>query len=173
MGIKILKRGKHVDADVVGDPPFASLLKGGSIHYVSLAVPGLNVASACVEFGGGFDIRHRNDFMMRVNHGRETGTLYPEVNITLLPSPSASYGGLDSNVYHDGDYSEKDAVGHILDAFKANSQYVKSQTMYFDFRNCGVSESHYLSCLKVAMRRLGPADLPGEVITWEPRNSAG
>ena len=32
--------------------------------------------------------------MMTVNRAKETGTLYPKVNITLLPSPSASYDGL-------------------------------------------------------------------------------
>jgi hypothetical protein len=155
---------KHDDnsIDCVG------LLKSGSIHYVSVAMPGLTFASANVEFAVGFNIGQRNDFMMTVNRAKETGTLYPKANITLLPSPSASYGGMDSNTYNDGDYSAEEVCAHILDAFKANSQYVKSKKMYFDFRNMCVSETHYVSCLSAAMGRLQPDELP-EVITWEPR----
>ena len=171
MEIIFLKRGKDSDEDMATDIDFVSLLKRGSIHYVSLAIPGLNVVSTNIMFGGGFDHRERNDFMMRVNLARETGTLYPKVNVTLLPSPWASYGGMDANTYNEGDYSEAQVIVHIKDAFKANSRYIKSRTMYFDFRNLGVSEFHYLSCLKAAMNEVNPEDLPEEVITWEPRES--
>jgi len=105
--------------------------------------------------------------MMTVNRAKETGTLYPKINITLLPSPSACYGFIDSNVYNDGDYSEEEVIAHILDAFKANSEYIKSDKMYFDFRNLCVSEEHYVSCLKAAVERLPKNNLP-EVITWKP-----
>jgi hypothetical protein len=149
------------------DVDFVSLLKSRSIHYVSVAMPGLTVASANIEFAGGFDVRRRNDFMMTVNRAKETGTLYPQVNITLLPAPTASYGGLDSNVYNDGDYPTEAVVGHILDAFRANALYIKSRTMYFDFRNLCVSEPHYVTCLRAAMETLDPTTLP-EVITFEP-----
>ncbi len=155
---------KHEDDSI----DFVPLLKSGSIHYVSVAMPGLTFASANIEFAGGFNVGQRNDFMMTVNRAKETGTLYPRVNITLLPSPSASYGGMDSNIYNDGDYSAEEVITHILDAFKANSEYIKSNRMYFDFRNLCVSEAHYVLCLKAAMDRLKTEDLP-EVITWEPQ----
>ncbi len=161
MKLTVLKRGTDID--------FVSLLKAHDIHYVSLAYPGLTVVSACVEFAGGFDVRQRNDLMLRVNHAKETGTLYPEVNITLLPSPTASYGGMDHNVHHEGEYSEAEVVAQISDAFKANSQYIKCRTMYFDFRNLGVRESHYLGSLKAATQRAEVECLPVEVITWEAR----
>jgi len=146
---------------------FVPLLKSGSIHYVSVAMPGFTVVSANIMFASGFDHMHRNDFMIAVNHGRETGTLYPKVNITLLPSPSASYGGMDSNIYNEGDYSEEQVVAHILDAFKANSQHVKSPKMYFDFRNLCVSETHYVSSLRAAMDQITLEELPHEVVTFE------
>lgn len=169
MDVTLLKRGKDVDEDMTTDIDFVSLLKKRDIHYVSIAVPGLTVVSACVEFGGGFDVRQRNDFMLRVNHAKETGTLYPQANITLLPSPTASYGGMDRNVHHQGEYSEAEVVAQILDAFKANSQYIKSRRMYFDFRNLGVRESRYLAALKAAIQQAGADSLPEEVITWEAR----
>lgn len=150
------------------DINFTPLLKDGACHYISIAMPGLTVACANIEFAGGFSVGHRNDFLMTVNRAQETGTLYPRVNITLLPSPSASYGGMHSDIYNDGDYSREEVILHILDAFKANSEYIKSDKMYFDFRNVGVSEKLYVSCLKAACDRY-PIGASSEVITWEPK----
>jgi hypothetical protein len=59
--------------------------------------------------------------MMTTNHSKETGTLYPKANITLLLSPSASHGGMDSNTYSDSDYFEEEVSVHIPDAFKATT----------------------------------------------------
>lgn len=41
----------------------------------------LTIASHNVEFAGGFNIGQRNDFMMTVNRAKETGTLYPKINL--------------------------------------------------------------------------------------------
>jgi len=169
MKLTVLKRGKDVDEDMTTDPDFVSLLNNHDIHYVGLAVPGLNIVSTCVLFAGGFETRQRNDFMLRINEAKETGTLYPQANITLLPSPTASYGGMDHNVHHKGEYSEKELIAQMLDAFQANSHYIKSPTMYFDFRNVGVNESHYLASLKAAINQVKTEHLPTEVITWEAR----
>lgn len=170
MKITLLKRGKNVDEDMATDIDFVALLKARKIHYVSLAVPGLTVVSSCVEFGGGFDVRRRNDFMLQVNHAKETGTLYPQANISLLPSPTASYGGMDHNVHHDSDYTENEIVVHILDAFKANSLYIKSRTMYFDFRNLGLCETRYINALEVAIEKADKESLPEEVFSWEAKS---
>jgi hypothetical protein len=40
--------------------------------------------------------------------------------------------------------------------------------MYFDLWNICVSEIRYVSCLRAAMGRLKPDELP-EVVTWGPR----
>ena len=149
------------------DIDWAALLKNRSCHYVSVAMPGLTVVSANIEHAGGFDTRQRNDLMMKVNHARETGTLHPRVNITLIPSPSANYTGMDVVQYHHGDYPQEDVVAHILDAFEANTKHVKSDKMYFDFRCLCVSDTLYVSCLRKAMQTLPKQVLP-EVITWRP-----
>jgi hypothetical protein len=146
---------------------FSALLKNGACHYVSVAMPGLTFASEII-CDLGFDTRHRNDFMMTINYKCEVGTLYPRANLTLLPSPSASYGGLDRNTYHEGDYPADVVVADILDAFQANSQYIKSRQVYFDFRNLCVSETHYVACLRAAIDRIPAMDAP-EVFTWEPQ----
>ncbi len=170
MKLTIQQRGRDVDEDMRTDPNFASMVKSGSIHYVSLAEPGLNVVSAII-MGCGFDTRERNDFMLRVNHAKEAGTLYPRAGITLLPVPRASYGGMDSNVHHQGDYTEEEVVSQLLDAFKANSEYIKCKTMYFDFRNMAADESHYLASLRAAVEQASEDALPDEVITWEAREN--
>ena len=152
------------------DVDLAAPLHEGEVHYVSVAMPGLTVASSLIETVGGFDTPQRNEFMMRVNRARETGTLYPRVNITLLPSPRASYLGVDDHEYHQGDYPVDTVIAHILDAFRANHEHVRSTRMYFDFRSLCVSPTHYTNCLDLAMTRLGSglgAPLP-EVFTWHP-----
>ena len=167
MSITFLKRDTEFGEEV----DFGALLQNGSVHYVSVSMPGLTVASTYIESAGGFSVDERNQFMMMVNRAQETGTLYPGVNITLLPSPSASYFGGDVNVYNDGDYSESEVINHIKDAFKANSEYIKSDKIYFDFRNLCVSEKHYVICLKKTIKEFKEReiDLP-EVITWYPPN---
>jgi len=145
-----------------------SLLEEDSCHYVSVAMPGLTVASHCVEFAGGFSTEQRNDFMATVNQAQETGTLFPHVNVTLLPSPSASYTGFDSRTYNDGDYEKEEVVQHMLDAFEANIQHVRSRTMYFDFRDLCVSENHYVSCLEATLQEIDVQD-EVRVFTWNPK----
>jgi len=165
MNIKFLTRRTEFGEEV----DFGPLLQNRSVHYVSVAMPGLTVASTYIESSGSFSVAQRNQFMLMVNRAQETGTLYPGVNITLLPSPTANYSGFDNNVYNDGDYSEPEVIDHIKDAFKANSEYIKSYKMYFDFRNLSVSEEHYLICLKKTIKEFQKqeSDLP-EVITWFP-----
>ena len=130
-------------------------LKTGACHYVSLAVPGLTCASACVEYAGGFNLSQRNDFMMTINRAKETGTLYPKVNITLLPSPTASYGGTDSNTHNDGEYTDAEIVVQLRDALKANAEYIRNETLYFDFRYVCDSETRYIACLEAAIKQNG------------------
>ena len=168
MCITLLSRNTEFGTEV----DFVQLLENGSVHYISIAMPGLTVASTNIQFAGGFDVDERNQFMMMVNRAQETGTLYPRVNITLLPSPSASYFVGDNHIYNDGDYSEQEVINHIRDAFQANSEYIKSDKMYFDFRNLCVSEDHYVTCLKKTINELEEIDLP-EIITWYPPNVSG
>ena len=168
MSITFLKRDTEFGEDI----DFVPLLQNGSVHYISVAMPGMTVASTNIEFAGGFSVDERNQFMMIVNRAQETGTLYPKINITLLPSPSASYLGGDMSIYNDGDYSEQEIINHIKDAFQANSEYIKSDKMYFDFRNLCVSEEHYVTCLKKTINELEKMDLP-EIITWYPPNVSG
>ena len=167
MSITFLKRDTEFGEDI----DFVPLLLSGSVHYISVAMPGMTVASSNMQFAADFSVDERNQFMMMVNRAQETGTLYPKINITLLPSPSASYLGGNVNVYNDGDYSGPEVINHIRDAFKANSEYIKSDKMYFDFRNLCVSEEHYVICLKKRIKEFQSQEsgLP-EVITWYPPN---
>jgi hypothetical protein len=146
---------------------FIELLKRQECHLVSIAMPGFTCASAYIQFAGGFEVKEAYHFMRIVNEKAETGTFYPKLNLTLLPSPAASYRGFDLSTYQLGEYPVDHVVHHLLDAFEANSRCIKSKTMYFDFRNLCVSERYYVDCLIEAVSRLDDQTLP-EIVTWLP-----
>lgn len=87
--------------------------------------------------------------MSQINHAGETGTLYPQGNITLMPSPSeVDRFGMNATHFVDAGYAESEVLCHLEDAFLANREYVKSQSMYFDFRYLCVSVAYYNRCLE-------------------------
>ena len=133
------------------------LLQEGSIHYVSVAMPGLTVACANLPVDSTL-------LNATIYDGHNRHSLPEIISLFFPPLPQ-----VDSSIYNDGDYSEEEVIAHILDAFKANSEYIQSDTMYFDFRNLSVSEKHYVSSLKKALDHLDRDDLPTQVITWGPR----
>ena len=72
-------------------------------------------------------------------------------------------------IHHEGDYSAAEIAAQLLEALKAHSEYIKSRTVYFDFRNLGVRESRYLAALEDAVQQIPAQDRPEEVVTWESR----
>ncbi|WP_145931097.1 hypothetical protein [Immundisolibacter cernigliae] len=162
MKITYLKRDDQWGEDV----NFYEELPKNKIHYVSVAMPGLTMASSFID-DAGFTTEERCALMNTVNQAKETGTLYPKANITLLPSPIAKDRmGFNLDVFNDGDYSKKEIISHMEDAFKANKEYIKSKTMYFDFRNLCVSEELYLEYLQSTIEQCSKSDLPETIITW-------
>jgi len=166
MPVSYLRRYSHEEnyTDFGESVDLTNELSKGQTHYVSIAMPGFTMASHYINMAG-LTVEQRYDFMMQVNQRREVGTLYPKANITLLPSPKAKDRfGFGLYTFNEGDYAFEEVVAHILDAFQIEIQYVKSNKMYFDFRNLCVSERLYLLCLESALERLKKTDLP-EVIT--------
>jgi hypothetical protein len=162
MKITYLKRDDQWGEDV----NFFEELPKKKIHYVSVAMPGLTMASSFID-AAGFSTEERYALMDSVNQAKETGTLYPKANITLLPSPRAKDRmGFNVDVFNDGDYSKEEIIYHIKDAFKANKDFIKSETMFFDFRNLCVSEKLYIECLQSTVEECCESDLPEKIITW-------
>ena len=74
-----------------------------------------------------------------VNRRKETGTLYPQVNMTFLPIERQWSPGililLNYIEYHDKEYTREEEALHLQDALIANRDYIKSKKVYFDIRN--------------------------------------
>lgn len=157
------------------DINFFNLIRDRSIHYVSIAMPGLTIASGLVDNAlaenGRLTVEvteRRYALMSRINHARETGTLYPIANITLLPSPVESDRfGLSSVQFVDGQYGQTEICHHIDDAFLANREYIGAESMYFDFRNLCVSAALYNRCLEESLKSVTDSNLQ-KVIAWTP-----
>lgn len=58
-----------------------------------------------------------------IDRENETGTLYPKVNITIMPSWRA--------------YSDEIIRHHFDDVIKAQNEYVRAKSIIFDMRNYG------------------------------------
>ena len=147
---------------------FCDELPKKEIHYISYAASGLTIPSSIIEFAGGFSVDDIYELMTKVNQERETGTLYPKANISLLPLPSmrSRFGLEPGDTFNDGDYSNEQIVSHILDAFKADTRYIKSNKMYFDFRYIIGNESQYISCLELAFNEYHSQNNLPNIVTW-------
>ena len=85
---------------------------------------------------------------------KETGCFHPACNLTVLPAPRAyflspgarSHDQLEN--FTEFGFSKGEIKNHILDAFKANDQYFKSEELYFDFDNIYIDDTLYIESLK-------------------------
>ena len=68
-------------------------------------------------------------FYQQIDEANETGTFYPDINITLMPSAKGVYS--DEEIYH-----------HISDAFKAQNKLIHAKTVIFDMRAYSYYDPH-------------------------------
>ena len=106
-------------------------LKDGELHMVFVAVNALTFFNAFAvnnpfeETEKGISSEQATKLCNIVNENNETGTLYPKLNITILP--------LSRYKIRDDWDNENSMEKNIKDAFKANSLYIKSKEMIFAF----------------------------------------
>jgi len=117
----------------LGDLAVLEDLRNRKIHMVFVAVNGLTLFNAFAvensleQTEKGISSEQATKLCNVVNEKNETGTLYPKLNITILPL--SRYENRD-------DWDNEDSMKkNILDAFKANSQYIKSKELIFAFEN--------------------------------------
>ena len=115
----------------LGDFSVMQDLKDGKLHMVFVAVNALTFFNAFAVDNPfkvtekGISSEQATKLCNVVNENNETGTLYPKLNITILPL--SRYENRD-----DWD-SENSMEKNIKDAFKANLLYIKSKEMIFAF----------------------------------------
>jgi len=115
----------------LGDFAVMEDLKNGKIHMVFVAVNALTFFNAFAadnpfeETEKGISSAQATRLCNEVNEKNETGTLYPKLNITILPL--TRYENRD-------DWDNEDSMKkNINDAFKANALYIKSKELIFAF----------------------------------------
>lgn len=111
----------RIQENAVGD--VTSELRAGRCHLVTFAEVGLSVFSAHCEFAYGIMQGGKQEhYANQVNNAKETGTLFPEANITILP-----------NFLFRDNYTSDAMMTCLRDAFLAERDYVKSGRMIIDF----------------------------------------
>jgi|1048.fasta_scaffold02505_5 hypothetical protein len=115
----------------LGDFSVKEDLKNNKFHMVFVAVNALTffnafaVVDPSTETEKGISLEQATRLCEIVNEKNETGTLFPKLNITILPL--SRYNGRD-----DWDNEER-MKKNIKDAFLANSLYIKSRVLIFAF----------------------------------------
>lgn len=118
------------------------------LHYIAFAQPGLTQVFALAEFSPGVGNARARSLFSQVNKAGETGTLLPRRHLTFLPTPAASYGGMDTTTYRENGYSPTEIRTHLQDAIQAHLQYARCDALYFDFREGPVDAQLYHDCLQ-------------------------
>ena len=115
----------------LGDFSVMQDLKDAKLHMVFVGVNALTFFNAFAvdnpfkETQKGISSEQATKLCNVVNENNETGTLYPKLNITILPL---------SRYENRNDWdSENSMEKNIKDAFKANLLYIKSKEMIFAF----------------------------------------
>lgn len=112
-------------------PELMEDLNNGKIHMVFVAANGLTffnvfaVVNPLARIEKGISSEQASILCNLVNEKNETGTLYPKLNISILPL--SRYENRD-------DWDNEDIMRkNIKDAFKANSLNIKSKELIFAF----------------------------------------
>lgn len=134
--------------------PYSSLLEEFDIfeaakngfHIVSVAFIGLTNFSSVCQYGFGINQQEQDKFITPINTKKETGTLFPKYNLTILPyryrtTPIMTIGEYD---YTNGNgFTIEEVETHIKDAFKSLTDYIKSNKIILDFRDLGEDMLRY------------------------------
>lgn len=119
-------------------------------HIVSIACIGLTNFSHVCQHGFGLTQEEQEKLITPINTKMETGTLFPNHNLTILPyryrtTPIATIGNHD---YTNGKgFTINQIENHIEDTIKAEITHIKSKRVLFDFRDLASDMLRYRNCL--------------------------
>ena len=116
--IEVKTTSQKFPGDIIED------IKAGRIHVVCMAQNGLTHLNVYAELYYKLPREMINKIVEIVNSKRETGTLYPQAYISILPK-----FGKTSEILH---LLNPDELFNCLkDVFIANEEYLKSEIIYF------------------------------------------
>lgn len=134
-----ISRKKSTDSD------YMERLKNKSIHIVTFAQMGLTFSH---EYLRSIikDEKMLFDLISQVCRKKETGSLVPFANLTILPVEYLFYPVMGGEAISEK-YSDEDYKNFLRDAIKAEIEYVKSGKMVFDFRDDKIQNKNGLYTL--------------------------
>jgi hypothetical protein len=115
-------------------------------HIISVAFIGLTNFSSVCQYGFKIDQYEQDRLITPINTNKETGTVFPKHNLTILPyryrtTPVITVGEYD---YTNGKgFSIDEVEVQIKDALKAETDYIKCGKLVFDFRDFGKDMLRY------------------------------
>ena len=146
--------------NVIQRLPYESLLEDNEFnifdsakngyHIISVAFIGLTNFSAVCQYGFGIDQPEQERFITPINTKKETGTLFPKYKLTILPYryKTSALMNVDTYDYTNGKgFTRDEVIVHIKDAIKAETEYIKSGKLVFDFRDLGEDMLRYRNLL--------------------------
>lgn len=120
-------------------------IKNG-FHVISVSFIGMTYFSSLCQYGLNINQIEQEKIIDPILRNKETGTLYPKHNLTILPYrySTNAFMTIDSIDFTNGKGFDIDEVrSQLQDAFKAETEHVKSNKMFFDFRDLGEEMLRY------------------------------
>lgn len=102
-------------------------LKSGHLHLITFAEGGFSAFAFILKFSNFCkDINQIQNYVDQINKADESTTLYPKLNLTVIPQRFArKILATEQEI--------TDFRNCIKDCFKANREYIKAETMFFDW----------------------------------------
>ena len=129
--IELIKIPQKFPGDIIND------VKSGKIHVVCMGQNGLTHLNIYAELCYSIPKNVVNHCVDLVNSKKETGTLYPQAYISILPI---------SDGKEKLDYKELENC--IYDVFIANQKYLKSEIIYFSLESYYINKENALAIIE-------------------------
>jgi|YelNatPaOPRAMG01_1025707.scaffolds.fasta_scaffold40163_5 hypothetical protein len=134
-----------IDVKLESHPPFSTMENFNDIqfakdgfHIVSAGFIGMTYFSSICDYGFGIKQKEQENILRPILEKKETGTLYPKYNLTILPYRYATSAFLTleaQDITGGKGFSTDEIKIHINDAFIAETNYIKMGKIFFDFRD--------------------------------------
>ena len=153
--IELIKTHQKFPGDIIND------VKSGKIHIVCMAQNGLTNLNVYAELHYKLPKPLINQCVDLVNSKKETGTLFPQANISILPKSEMRTDGIKN--HHNISELEK----FIDDVFEANQEYLKSEIIYFTLESSYINKGQVLDIIEKKIASEINSDLYVKTIWFE------
>jgi hypothetical protein len=147
--IELIEKPQKAPGDIINE------VKSGKIHVVCMAQNGLTHLNVYAELYCGIKRDVLNQCVDMVNSKKETGTLFPEAYISILPK-SESRKDWNPNPQI---VNAEELKTCIDDVFIANQKYLKSEIIYFSLEDSYVDKNMALHIIEKKIREERGNDL--------------